>query len=338
MKRFKMLAVLVVAIVLCAIGVAQAGDFTVRTVQELSDAIRAANSAGGSNTITLAPGVTFTLTEKSAYSWGPVGLPDIKEGNNLTIVGSGNIIERSAAKKTRTFGIFFVEWGASLTLTDLTLQGGHSGYGGAINHQGNLTLIRVTLQNNTAVGGYSGGYGGAIYSPATYSPPPGLPPPSLTMQNCIVRNNQVLGLKTNSAGDSGTTVAGGGVFVGSGTASLTNVLFSTNTARGGDGSSGGWVTDPWTNKRYRVPPGPGGDGLGGGMYVERADVTLESCTFESNSAFGGRGSSNGLGYGGGVYVFDRVGFFETALDDFTVFFNNTADVEPDIYGPYTVFP
>src|SRR6266567_4642459 len=55
---------------------------------------------------------------------------------------------------------------------------------------------------------------------------------------------------------------------------IRNAYIKGFTARGGNGGSGGG----------------GGMGAGGAIYVERGNLTLESCTFEGNGAMGGNGS------------------------------------------------
>jgi hypothetical protein len=150
--------------------------FTAASINDLIADITAANTAGGSNTITLAAGTTFTRTAMDNTTDGPTGLPVIAANDNLTIVGNGDTIERSTAKATPAFRLFDVAAGATLTLQDLTLQGGlatagsdfnhpNSATGGAINNLGTLQLTGVIVQNNTAQGqtGQSA-LGGGIYS------------------------------------------------------------------------------------------------------------------------------------------------------------------------------
>src|SRR5262245_32081503 len=68
-------------------------SFPAATVADLIADINAANLSPEADTITLAPHKTFTLSE--------TGLPDIAaEGGSLTIVGNGDVIERSTARKT----------------------------------------------------------------------------------------------------------------------------------------------------------------------------------------------------------------------------------------------
>src|SRR5262245_39726371 len=75
-------------------------DFTAATVPELIADINAANALGGQNTITLVPGARFTLTAADNWTDGATGLPVVAVGDNLTIIGNGDIIERGGASGT----------------------------------------------------------------------------------------------------------------------------------------------------------------------------------------------------------------------------------------------
>src|SRR5262249_49141033 len=129
--------------------------FTAASVSDLIADINAANLTAEADTIMLDAGKTFSLTEvnnRGTDGWN--GLPVIAAGEDLTIIGNGAIIERSTAIGTPAFRLFDVAGGASLTLNDLTLQGGLAGagmsfaQGGAVYNQGTLILNGVTVQNN----------------------------------------------------------------------------------------------------------------------------------------------------------------------------------------------
>jgi hypothetical protein len=273
-------------------------------VTELIAAINAANAAGGSNTITLAAGKTFSLTAVNNTAHGPTGLPVVM--GNLTIIGNGDTISRTASG--HGFRLFDVSAFGSLTLENLTLTGGLAesyqdvpgrvgdGVGGAILNSGTLTLSAVTVTGNSAVGsGYveyvaygdnDGGYwlgaagvGGGIWSQGT-----------LTLENgTLITNNSAAGYN-NGDGD------GGGVYVSTGegdtpsTANLTNVTISSNTARGGpSGKLGNWVGSAYGGGLYL-------GGTGGGGFT----ATLTNVTFSSNAALGGKGKLSGGGAAGGA--------------------------------------
>src|SRR5690349_12682446 len=90
-------------------------SFTASSIAELVGGINAANAAGGSNTITLKPGAAFTLNavDNASDFGGGNGLPVVAAGDDLTLFGNGDAIERSAAKGTPAFRLFDVAPGAS---------------------------------------------------------------------------------------------------------------------------------------------------------------------------------------------------------------------------------
>ena len=302
-------------------------SYTAATVTQLIAAINAANSTAEADTITLAAGMTFTLTAVDNTTNGATGLPTVAaSGGGLTLDGNGATLERSAAQGTSAFRLLAVAPDASLTLKGLTLQGGLASRGGAIFSDGALTLDGVTIQNNTAQGaaGTRGGYysgggsasGGALYSSG-----------ALTMLGCTLRNNVAVGGRGADAGPGiridpgntnniapggpGGTGAGAGVYLAAGAASISNCTITGNTARGGEGG-----------KAYSNPSrrgGDGGHGLGGGVYVAGgAAAALRNLTVTSNSAIGGRpgrGGVTGNGIGGGIYIHSAA---SVGLDGFTV--------------------
>ncbi|MGH7225579.1 MAG: hypothetical protein ACRELF_20370, partial [Gemmataceae bacterium] len=144
--------------------------YTASTAGELIADIAAANSipVGNTNTITLLGNIQLSGSNNSTN--GANGLPVITAGDDLTILGGGYSIERLTTATTPAFRLFDVESGASLTLEDVTLQGGlaqgtsavpNSADGGAIYNSGTLTLTGVTLQGNEAQGS-NGAAGNAI--------------------------------------------------------------------------------------------------------------------------------------------------------------------------------
>jgi hypothetical protein len=252
-------------------------SFTAATVSDLIADIDAANQAGGSNTIALAAGATFLLTAVNNTIDGPTGLPVIAANDNLTIQGNSATVARSTTSGTPAFRLFDVAQGASLTLANLTLQGGlassvrGSGEGGAIYNQGTLDLNGVTVQNNIAQGGNA--YGGGICSDGT-----------LTLEGGTkVLNNQAVGGQGGGyafhgvplVGYAGGSAYGGGVCVLGGTATLSNSTVSANTAQGGAGGFG------------NESNGAGGNAYGGGVAVLGGTVTLTGDTLSRNSALGG---------------------------------------------------
>jgi hypothetical protein len=249
-------------------------SFTAASVSDLIADIKAANKQGGSNTIALSAPATSPYVLTGAYGInkdGATGLPTIALNDNLSIAGNGDTIERSTIAGTPAFRLFDVASGGSLTLQNLTLQGGWafgsgvSAEGGAIYSQGALALNGVTVQNNIAQGS------------------DGTP----TLKG---------GGKTNAAGD-GAAAAGGAIYSGSGTLTLVGATVQGNQALGGNGG---------TPKYVGYFGGAGGYGYGGGIYVSSGTVSLSHCTLSNNRAAGGNAGGNGGngndGYGGGLCV------------------------------------
>jgi len=274
--------------------------FYAATVSDLIADIKASNTAGGANTINLtAPtNAPYILAAVDNTTDGATGLPVIAAKDNLIIVGNGDTVARSTATGTPAFRLFDVASRASLTLQNLTVQGGLafgsgvSAEGGAIYNQGTLDMSGATVQNNIAQGNNAGSgrgaaagqnaAGGGIYSSG-----------SLMLEGgTLIQNNQALGGQgsRNPAGAGGNGL-GGGLDVSSGSVSLANATVSSNTAQGGVGGNfvlGGVI---------RGPSGAGGNGLGGGLYVSSVSVSLTGVTVSSNTAQGGLG---GYGYGNAI--------------------------------------
>jgi hypothetical protein len=250
-------------------GSAGAAMFNASNVAELISAIEAANQNIEADTITLSPGTTFTLTEVNNTTQGATGLPTIADSAALTIVGNGAKIERSTATETLPFRLFDVAAGASLTMENLTLQGGlGTDRGGAIYNEGILALDGVTVENNFARGrrgvtcrcrpggnggpGY-GGVGGGIYSSG-----------SLLLENSALLNNRAQGGGGGAGSPPGHSGRGGdgrggGLLVAAGSATLYNSLVTGNSAVGGFGS----------------PPGVA---IGGGIYIAGGEVGIDEFT------------------------------------------------------------
>jgi hypothetical protein len=271
--------------------------YTAASVKDLIADINAANRAGGTNTIVLAPDTTFDLTAVNNTTNGANGLPVIGgKGGHLTIVtlaGSGDTIGRSTAAGTPAFRLFDVAAGSSLTLENVTLQNGlaqgtgSAADGGAVYNQGGLILNGVTVQNNTAQG--SNGADGVVAS--------------------TLKSNQSI---DSLNGQPGADAAGGGIWSSGSVTLQGGTALQGNQALGGRGGAAGWLSDGTTGNG-----GGGGSGLGGGLYEAGGSVSGAGATLASNTASGGDGGAlsppfNGLsphfaggggsGSGGGLYV------------------------------------
>jgi predicted outer membrane repeat protein len=287
-------------------------SYTASSVKDLINDMNAANTAGGSNTITLAANTSFKLTAVNNTTDEATGLPVIAANDSLLIAGNGDTIQRS--NSAPAFRLFDVASGASLTLQNMTLENGleavsgnqGTGWGGAISSQGTLVLSAVTVQNNIARGadgasgprkGWStGGAGGWAYGGAIRSDG------SLTLENgTLIQNNQA---QAGNGGD-GTYMGGqgegatGGAIYATGSLTITNSTLSGNVATGGSGGNGAYL-------------GYGGYAEGGAVYAVSATVTISNSTLSSNLAKGGQGGSGqsaglqqsifGSAYGGSAYL------------------------------------
>jgi hypothetical protein len=271
-------------------------NFTALTVSDVIADINAANKVGGTNTITLTAPTSspYRSTAVNNFTDGANGMPVIAVKDMLTIVGNGDTIEGGVR-------CFDVAKGASLTLENLTLQGGAFGSGvaaegGAIYNQGTLVLSDVLVQGSIAQGsdgtvkkngdGTPGNAaaGGAIWSDG-----------SLTLENgTLLQNNQAIGGNGGDGpGGNGGDASGGGLYVAGGTAYLTGVGIDNNSARSGSG--GVW------RATLGFQAANAGNAFGGGLYVSSATVNGSGDTLDGNQAIWG---INGFAHaqGGGIYV------------------------------------
>jgi hypothetical protein len=279
-------------------------SYTAASTADLIADIKAANKAGGTNTITLAANTTFDLTVVDNTTDGANGLPVIggKNADSLTIIGNGDTIQRSTNSGTPSFRLFDVASGSSLNLQNLTLANGlaygsgAAADGGAIYNQGTLTLSAVMVENNTAEGNVVNGTrntfptgqdaaGGGIWSNG-----------SLTLANgTMLADNSANGGDIYSQQGKGGNAFGGGLYVAGGTATISNTTFYFNQAQGGAGGG---------------PSTYAGNGYGGVVYVAGGQASLTAATLMNNKAWGGpvgvvpsgQSFAPGAGAGGGLYV------------------------------------
>ncbi len=180
-RRPWLVASLAVLAALCGAASANAASFTVTTTSDssdgsctaslcsLRDAIEAADSAGGSSTITLPAGSYKLTIPTSGTPFDPTtGDLDIDPGVNVTITGAG--AGSTTVDANNVDRAFTVQSGAGLSLADLTIANGQpqtdTGIGcgicgGGIWNQGALALSHVTITSSNG-----NDAGGAIYSRA----------------------------------------------------------------------------------------------------------------------------------------------------------------------------
>lgn len=267
----------------------------------LVSSIAAANASPGADTLDLAAGCDYLLAAVDNHWYGPNALPPI--ASTITIEGHGATIERSAgappfrllfvgADHARSATSGYVTPGAGmLTLRDVVLRGGlahggdsdagggGAGMGGAIFSQGTVTLERVTVVANQALGGSSAccavKYGGG-------------------------------GIGEDAAGD----VAGGfgaGTFGGGagGAGGATNGMAAGGGGGGAGFESSGSGGGSGANGNAGLPPiikptgGAGGAGGGAASGLGGAGPTPATGTSINPGAGGAGGSGSGGGAGGG---------------------------------------
>jgi uncharacterized repeat protein (TIGR01451 family) len=238
------------------------------TPGELINEINMANASGTPSTIALQGNVSPNYIFSAQYpDNGGSALPTIT--GDITIVGNNNIIERASGSPAfRLFDVFFK---GSLTLQNLTLEGGlaqgtgPAAEGGAIFSSGTLKLSGVAVQNNVAQG--------------------------------------TSGMMAGGVGGSGAAAGGGGLYVAGGQVFLTNDNLSNNRAYGGIGGDGFNNTNKSGGNFISGPGGNGGNGgaaYGGGIYAPGGgSITLSGDIFSGNGAFGGSAGKGGEGEFGG---------------------------------------
>jgi CSLREA domain-containing protein len=299
-----LVAILAVGLAFGVAGAA-AATITVTTTQDelttngqcsLREAIADVNTPGttgdcaisddASNTIVLGPHEYDLTIHPDATDAQQTGDLDVTGTTPLTIEGAG-VGATTISGATLQDRVLHVLAGATVTIEDLTITGGHapngargqdgatiptptvptaggSGFaGGGIRNEGALTLEDVAVTNNTAGSGGVGGSG----TPGTFG----------TDEN---------GMPGGAGG------AGGGIYnAAPGSLTLTNVTVSGNFAgNGGLGGAGGLgASGPIGGK--------GGDGGccgdGGGLDNAGGKVTVTGSTFSGDHA--GAGGSGGLG-------------------------------------------
>ena len=204
--------------------------------RSLRAAVMESNATAGDDLIQLAAG-TYTLT------LGGRGEDDAA-GGDLDI--TGNVVIRGNSPRTTFISIaqldriFQIFVGASLTLENLTLQGGAEFDGGAIFNDGTLVLKNVNVIDNEAYN-----QGGGIYNTGSLT----VTGSSISENLAGSRGGAVHNLGTssylNTTVSTNTAVSrGGGIFnEGTATATMINMTIANNAA----GSRGGGIANESSN-------------------------------------------------------------------------------------------
>ena len=336
-------------------GLAHAGTITVTTTDDvlnmedgmcsLREAVLRINSGGliendctfvgppGVNdTIVLPTGtIAFTIdgpNEDGAYS----GDLDIASGRSVTISGQG--LNQSIIDGNRLDRVLHIHPGATLSLADLTIQGGEtfieSGVG-ILNHNGNLILTNSKVTGNSMTGGIEGegAYGSIEPNQAPLPRRLSSPEARTNPQNSNLSGtwhgqlnpiphrrgstNSVRVNRTTETQDIGIssmmTLNGYGSGISNqaigGTASmtLTNSLVLSNTGayRGGgiaNDTAGGTVSAVVTGSTISGNNAFSGAGIENGAYVGSVNLDIVDSTISGNQALFGGGIDNyGYYYG-----------------------------------------
>ncbi len=265
----------------------------------LRGAINAANSAGGSNTIGF-DGTVF-------YFGGSISLgsdlPAIT--STLTIAGPGATL---MTVNGNNHHLFYVNTGAHLTLTNLTLANGSASFGAAIyidslgtatvtdsdlsgnvatNNGGAIYVVNGTLNlsNTTLYNNNAGNAGAAIYSDAGM----------LTLSDCAFTSNDT----TNSTGLGGAlynrfgglsvtgctftgnfSPTGGAIYNDGGSLKLINSTLTSNSGHTGAGLySGNFGTTLITNSTFSLNNAT----INGGVYNANGTLTLNNSIFAAGN-------------------------------------------------------
>ena len=257
----------------------------VAALEDLEEALSSETAAV--NIVVTAPiTVNKALTVKAGHS---VTI----SGKTLTRVGSGS------GKKLTVANLFIIEEGGTLTLHDITLQGGanegaksptpivckgtlnlnegavitgftakDNGGGLTVNSTGVVTINGGVIAENRAAA--STGMGGGIYIKGG----------NVTMYSGEIRNN------TSGASGSRTGGNGGGVYI----AKDSSFIFNGGTISEND--AGNFAEDQWSSPR---------NGAGGGIYVATGAAFCMNGGTISNNRANAWANNNEYG-GGGIYI------------------------------------
>jgi len=243
----------------------------------------AVGNASDGDTITVAPGTyhEHDITIVTSIALSGSGGPILDVGG----LGSG----------------FIIQQGAGVTISGLTVQGGHTGI---VNTNGDVSLVKCLIRNNTGGGAYSAGG---------------------------IANSGNLALTTTTVSGNTTTNAGGGIFNGGGsTLTMDNSAIQNNTAYEGGGVYNlGAMTMMNSSVNYNQTQGGGGGGIenrhtltitngsailgntasgtpstsgnGGGILNSSTLIVDNSAVGDMGSAGNTAGSGSTSGSGGGIF-------------------------------------
>jgi hypothetical protein len=231
-------------------------------------------------------------------------LDEIEIKTDLHLLGVRNVVIDGNDQDR----IFNINDPVVVTIENVTMQHGRGGNGGAVrNRHGDLTLVKVVLQENRALGSGSLNKGGAVYNAAT-----------LAIINSHLEANEALGSggaiwSMGKLDLSGTSVlrnvgqTGGGVVNNGGEAWIVDSIVSANRATGIAGYGGGIANTTGAEMRIEssyVSLNVSEQYEGGGIR-NMGVLSIQDTTISHNDA---------ALSGGGVY---NTGAFEVAYSTFS---------------------
>jgi fibronectin-binding autotransporter adhesin len=190
-------ASLVVNTTVDAVGL-PAGELSLR------QAVNLANQLSGGANITFDPTV-FGTAQTITLTLGTLVLSNTQTAETIVGPTAGGLTISGG----NSAGVFQINSGTTVSITDLTISGGSAVVGGGINNSGSLALSSSTLTNNTATSG------GGISSAG-----------SLTIVNSTIDDNTA-------------TSGGGGGFFDGGTVTVVNSTIADNVVPAGSGVGAG---------------------------------------------------------------------------------------------------
>jgi CSLREA domain-containing protein len=300
-------------------GSAQAAPITVTTtadvvnggdgVTSLREAITTANAAGDATTITLAAAATYGLDLCGDDDTNAAGDLDSTSVQPLTIEGNGSTIDQNCAGE-RVLNT--LDSNGSITLHDVTLTGGDSLFGAALQHAGDATLDGTTVTGNAGGAGrvLESSLGGAVLNLTgsnihdNTGTGVALSLGQVHIVDSSVTNNtgRGVGLTDGALSVSGSTISGNGgdgvrtTGQGSGLFTLTNTTVDNNGGTGVICSACGDLTVTGST----VTGNHAGGGSGGGIQVlfdqdsptDQPVVSVTESTVSGNSRTGSGGGIN----------------------------------------------
>ncbi len=237
---------------------ADTGDGTCDVDCSLREAIIAANSTPGADTITV-PAGTYKLS-RIGYEDGSVK-GDLDISDDLVIIGAGassTIISASGLIGLRERVIHILS-GATVEISGVTVQGGNDpGFGGGIYNDGGTVTITNSTHSANALGGGIYNDGGTMH---------------------------------NSTRDNSASIReGGGIYSDGGTVTITNSTISDNSA--GDWGGGILSRDSTLTITNSTIRDNSANNFGGGIFSRNSTMTITYSTISGNSAKDGGGISS----------------------------------------------